>query len=50
MTSQIVAVAMGVAGVYAVELTAPADNVVIAAKQVPELGDVTLVMEAASNE
>jgi uncharacterized phage protein gp47/JayE len=50
MVSQIVAVAMGVPGVYAVELSAPADNVVIAAKQVPELGDVTLVMEAASDE
>ena len=50
MVSQIIAVAMGVPGVYAIEMTAPADNVVIAAKHVPELGDVTLVMEAASDE
>ena len=50
MVSQLVAVAMGVPGVYAVELTAPAGNVIIQAKQVPELGDVTLVMEGASDE
>jgi uncharacterized phage protein gp47/JayE len=50
MLSQLVALIMGVPGVYAVELSSPAHNVVIAPNEFPQLGTVTLVMEAPSHE
>ena len=50
VVSQIVAVAMGVPGVYAVDVDAPADDLVIDANQFPEQGLVTINMEAPSNE
>ena len=48
--AQIVGIVMAVPGVYSVSVGAPASNVVIAPNQFPELGDVTIVMEAPSNE
>jgi hypothetical protein len=50
MTSQLLAVVMGVPGVYSLEGSAPPDNVIIAPNQVPELGTITLIMEAPSYE
>jgi len=50
VVSQIVAVAMGVPGVYAVDVDAPADDLVIDANQFPEQGLVTINIEAPSNE
>jgi uncharacterized phage protein gp47/JayE len=50
MISQLLAVVMGVPGVYSLEGSAPPGNVIIAPNQVPELGTITLVMEAPSYE
>lgn len=50
VVSQVVAVVMGVPGVYSVTVASPAANVPIAANEFPELGAVTLVMEAPSYE
>ncbi len=50
VVSQVVAVVMGVPGVYSVTVVAPAANVSIDANEFPQLGAVTLVMEAPSYE
>jgi len=48
--AQIVGIVMAVPGVYSVSVGTPESNVVIAPNQFPELGDVTVVMEAPSYE
>ena len=50
VVSQIVAVAMGVSGVYSVTLSAPASDVVVAPNEYPELGTITISMGAPSYE
>lgn len=50
VASRIISVVMAIAGVYSVRLTLPADDVTIASNQYPELGTITITMEAPSNE
>jgi uncharacterized phage protein gp47/JayE len=50
MISQLLAVVMGVPGVYSVDGSAPPGNIIIAPNQMPELGTITLIMEAPSYE
>jgi uncharacterized phage protein gp47/JayE len=50
MISRLLAVVMGVPGVYSIDGSAPPGNVIIAPNQVPELGTITLIMEAPSYE
>ena len=48
--SRLINLAMNVEGVYMVDVGSPASNIVIAPNEFPELGTVTIAMEAASNE
>ncbi len=50
VVSRLVSLAMNIDGVYMVEVNEPSSNVVIAPNEFPELGTVTIIMEAASNE
>jgi len=50
VVSQIVAIVMGVSGVYSAVLSAPSADVVIAPNEYPELGTVTITMGAPSYE
>jgi len=50
VVAQIVGIVMAVPGVYSVAVEQPVSNVVIAPNQFPELGDVTMALEAPSNE
>ena len=48
--AQIVGLVMAVPGIYSITVDAPAADVVIDPNQFPELGLVTIAMEAPSNE
>jgi uncharacterized phage protein gp47/JayE len=50
VVAQIVAAVMGVTGVYRVVVDQPAADVVVAANEFPELGAVTVTMEAPTDE
>jgi phage-related baseplate assembly protein len=50
VVAQLVAAVMGVTGVYRVVVDQPAADVVIAANEFPELGAVTVTMEAPTDE
>jgi uncharacterized phage protein gp47/JayE len=50
VVARLVALVMAIPGVYSVTVLEPPADVVIASNQVPELGDVTIDMEAPSNE
>jgi phage-related baseplate assembly protein len=50
MLSQLIAVIMGVLGVYSVTVNSPSTSVTINPNQFPELGTVTISMGAPSNE
>lgn len=50
VASRIISVVMAISGVYSVRLTVPSDDVIIEPNEYPELGTVTITMEAPSDE
>ncbi len=50
IVSQLIGLVMAVPGVYAVVVTSPSSNITILPHQFPELGAVSVTMEAASHE
>jgi uncharacterized phage protein gp47/JayE len=50
VAARLIALVMAIPGVYSVTILEPAADVVVASNQVPDLGDVTVDMEAPSHE